>query len=190
MSKETAEEQMTPEQQIANTLKNHCFARGIEESVGKDGEEIWIMNPELVGKIIDEELPIMLKEYAQQSQVTDEQIEEKLNCLYNDLQKNAYSSDYHNYFYKETNQAIRKHFEAFAKWMRDLQPKTDDWISVDERLPMKKDANVKGEILASTDVGSTILLSWKYAGQKNAGRFRFPFWQPLPQPPNTQNREL
>ncbi|TRZ80537.1 hypothetical protein D4R86_04255 [bacterium] len=32
--------------------------------------------------------------------------------LFDDLQKNAYNAEYHNYHFKEANQIIRKHFEA------------------------------------------------------------------------------
>lgn len=44
----------------------------------------------------------------------------KLKALYDDLQTNAYDNDYHSYYYKETNQIIRKHFEKLEKKLDNL----------------------------------------------------------------------
>ena len=108
-------------------------------------------------------------------EVTDEEIEKQFpqnqNATYEDERRDNLDN---------TQRVIG------AKWLRSQQKAGSEWVSVEERLPTKQDANVKGEILVSTDVGSTILLSWKYAGQKSAGQFTFPFWQSAPQPPNNQ----
>jgi len=51
----------------------------------------------------------MMQEYRQQGMPT----EEDLKALYDDLEKNAYNAEYHYYYVKEANQAIRRHFN---KW--------------------------------------------------------------------------
>ena len=38
--------------------------------------------------------------------------EETLRKLFDELEKNAYNPTYHNYYYKEANQTIRKFFES------------------------------------------------------------------------------
>lgn len=42
----------------------------------------------------------------------------ELQNLFDDLQMNAYNSDYHTYYYKDANQIIRKHFERFEKQVK------------------------------------------------------------------------
>ena len=37
--------------------------------------------------------------------------EERLKALFDELERDAYNAEYHNYYYKEANQIIRKHFE-------------------------------------------------------------------------------
>jgi len=71
------------------------------------------------------------KEEPQEAEIEKGIIEFALTDLFNDLQKNAYNFEYHNYHYKEANQIIRKHFEAMEqyhkaqmreeiiKWMED-----------------------------------------------------------------------
>lgn len=56
--------------------------------------------------------------------------EDKLFDLYQDLKDNAYNSEYHNYHFKETNQIIRKHFEAIAppKGIKDRIARLIKWI--------------------------------------------------------------
>jgi hypothetical protein len=52
-------------------------------------------------------------------------VEEKLNEIFNELQKEAYNLEYHNYDYKLTNQIIRKHFENLVAQIEPLiMPKT------------------------------------------------------------------
>jgi hypothetical protein len=37
--------------------------------------------------------------------------QERLKALFDELERDAYNAEYHNYYYKEANQIIRKHFE-------------------------------------------------------------------------------
>ena len=58
--------------------------------------------------------------------VTDEDekaiTEFDLTDLFDDLEKNAYNAEYHNYNYKQANQIIRKHFEALSLKAQKAQP--------------------------------------------------------------------
>jgi len=48
--------------------------------------------------------------------------------LFNDLGKNAYNAEYHNYHFKEANQIIRKHFEQFASQFQQEDKISDEDI--------------------------------------------------------------
>ena len=60
--------------------------------------------------------------------VTDEDekaiTEFDLTDLFDDLEKNAYNAEYHNYNYKQANQIIRKHFEALS--LKAQKPSDED----------------------------------------------------------------
>lgn len=57
-------------------------------------------------------------------------LDKELEKLFDDLEKNAYNIEYHNYDYKLANQIIRKRFISIAK-----QYAKEKWISVKDRLP-------------------------------------------------------
>jgi exonuclease VII small subunit len=46
---------------------------------------------------------------------------QKLEALFNDLNKKAYHSYAHNYHYKEANQVIREHVEKLESREKDLE---------------------------------------------------------------------
>ena len=53
-------------------------------------------------------------------------MEEKLNEIFDELQKEAYNAEYHTYDYKLTNQIIRKHFEKLVGQIEPLvMPKAE-----------------------------------------------------------------
>ena len=66
-------------------------------------------------------------------------IEFMLTDLFNDLQKNAYNFEYHNYHYKEANQIIRKHWEQYHK----EQSVSDEMIE-DEKKMTEKEQDIFG----------------------------------------------
>ena len=111
-----------------------------------------------------------LQDNAQQSPVTDEQIESYARVICTVTFKNGSKVS--------PPQEIARCIKM-GKLIRDLQPKTDDWVSVSERLPKKSGRyNV-------FDGDNVIIWRFKY------GRFRNKFithWQDLPQPPNNKNR--
>jgi hypothetical protein len=51
--------------------------------------------------------------------------EENLKKIYDELYENAYDIDFHGYHYKEANQIIRKHFEAYALLEKELEQKPE-----------------------------------------------------------------
>ncbi|MFH2030973.1 MAG: hypothetical protein ABIJ40_10210 [Bacteroidota bacterium] len=57
-------------------------------------------------------------------------MEEKLNKIFDELQKEAYNAEYHTYDYKLTNQIIRKHFE---KLVGQIEPLVMQWRTRDEK---------------------------------------------------------
>lgn len=62
-------------------------------------------------------------------------MEERLNEIFNELQKEAYNIDYHTYDYKTTNQIIRKHFE---KLVGQIEPLVIPKIAEDKAKKMKE----------------------------------------------------
>lgn len=61
------------------------------------------------------------------SQIDKIEIEDYLNMIFNDLQKNAYDYDFHGYHFKEANQLIRKYFEAYAQQFQKPLPTSEDY---------------------------------------------------------------
>jgi hypothetical protein len=72
-------------------------------------------------------------QFQQPITVTDEDekaiTEFDLTDLFDDLEKNAYNAEYHNYNYKQANQIIRKHFEALSLKAQKAQPEDKPDIS-------------------------------------------------------------
>jgi len=63
-------------------------------------------------------------------QIDDIELQDYLNMIFNDLQKNAYDLDFHGYHYKQANQIIREYFEEYASQFQKLAGITDEEIEL------------------------------------------------------------
>lgn len=61
-----------------------------------------------------------MKKEIKEGMKRNKTMEEKLNKIFDELQKEAYNAEYHAYDYKSANQIIRKHFEKIASQLEPL----------------------------------------------------------------------
>ena len=107
---------------------------------------------------------------ALQGEPTKDMLDEKaivefdLNDLFDDLQNNAYNVEYHNYYYKEANQIIRKHFEAHFN--KDIP---DDMIEkwADNEVKLLKDIR-----RPTFDLANTIIICFRAGLREGAKAMR------------------
>lgn len=85
----------------------------------------------------------------------------ELQNLFDDLQMNAYNSDYHTYYYKDANQIIRKHFERFEKQVKvepEVMLQVNGIIScIQHQLNLKRRKEKEGIIKATYEYSLKIL---------------------------------
>lgn len=108
---------------IHEVIWQYCYGKGSSDALF-NYQDIDAATNEIVEQYFQPEAEAQEKEQP----VTDEEFKKgiaefDLNDLFDDLQKNAYNAEYHNYYYKEANQIIRKHFEL--KYASLKQPVTD-----------------------------------------------------------------
>ena len=93
---------------------------------------------------------------------------------------------------EEIRKDIFSAFGGYAKWEEDWQSlaeavynagyrKKNEWISVDERLPTKEDANEHGDVLGITR-SDGIARSWTWDWIMRYPKL-YTHWMPLPEPP-------